>query len=583
MTDLMIIGGIAAICSILCVLVLLVVLLRKRRKRHRAREAETEVCPTCHRPLPHGSTACPTCNRTPPDSSAPATTSDERLPALIGLSGALEDQVFTISPAPRGLTIGRNPDNDVVISDMLVVSRYHAQIMPEGDAIVLYDRDSANGTVVNNQRVFRHELQDGDQIQLCGARFVFSRSGEIPPHVSTPGDPGPQTDSLVFNRDTPFEGFVLRELLGEGGMSVVYRGADAAGNTVAIKILNVTDEYIVRKFIQEQRIGDVLRNHPFIRKVYRLGRSQQGNLYLVMEYIDGCPLRRLIGALSDEEIVRVIGQSCTALAYAHKRHIVHRDIKPENILITQNGNMDVKITDFGIAKLTSSVTLTSDRVVGTPEYLSPEQARGEQSIKPCADIYSLGIVLYELLTGQVPFPLPKTDNHFRAAVTVLRQHVSTPPPLPRDKNPGVARKLEKVALRAIEKDPRKRYPTAAAMANALGYEEKIAIEPVEPEETPKFGLVITQGARRGHRIPLESDTIVIGRADLDPEDQHTSRRHAIISARGSQMWLEDTSLNGTWINGERVFAEVLLEAGDEIGIGKSVLSVVPYQGQGEAP
>lgn len=582
MTDLMIIGGILAICSTLCVVVLLVVLLRKKRKRRRSREDETEICPTCHRPLPHGVAACPTCNRTPPDSSAPATASDKRLPALIGLTSPLHDQVFAINPAPRGLTIGRNPDNDVVISDMLVVSRYHAQIMPEGEAIVLYDRDSANGTVVNNQRVFRHELQDGDQIQLCGTRFVFSRSGEIPSHVSTPGSPTPQTDSLVFNPNTLFEGFVLRELLGEGGMSVVYKGADSEGNTIAIKILNVTDEYIVRKFIQEQQIGDVLRNHPYIRKVYRLGRSQQGNLYLVMEYIDGCPLRRLIGALSDEEIVRVMGQSCAALAYAHERHIVHRDIKPENILITQNGHMDVKVTDFGIAKLTSSVTLTSDRVVGTPEYLSPEQARGEQSIKPCADIYSLGIVLYELLTGQVPFPLPKTDDHFRAAVTVLRQHVKSPPPLPRDKNPGVARKLEKVALRAIEKDPRKRYPTATAMGKALGYEEKATFEPSEPEPMPKLSLVISQGARGGHRIPLEGDRIVIGRVDLDPEDQHISRRHATISARGNQTWLEDTSLNGTWVNGERVFAEVLLQPGDEIGIGKSVLSIVPYHWQGDA-
>ena len=571
MTPLTIVGGILVAGSFLCVAVLVVVLIIKRRRTlHR----EAGVCPTCRRPLPRGETTCPVCGRTPIDAPSSATALGHPLPALIGLSGPLNGQVFAISPAPRGLTIGRSPDNDVVISDMLVVSRYHAQIVPEGDVFVLYDRNSANGTVVNDQRIFRHELQDGDRIQLCGARFAFSRSGKATARVSTPVGPTSQTGSLIFAADTPFEGYVLKELLGEGGMSVVYRGRDAEGNVFAIKILNVTDEYVVRKFIQEQKIGNVLRNHPYIREVYHLGRSQQGNLYLVMEYVDGCALRRLIGTLSDGELVRIVGQSCTALAYAHEQRIVHRDIKPENILVTRDG--DVRITDFGIAKLTSSVTVTSDRVVGTPEYLSPEQARGERLIEPCADIYSLGIVLYELLTGQVPFPLPRTGDPYRAAVTVLRQHVNTPPPLPRKQNPKVAPGLEKVALRAIEKDPRKRYPNASAMGRALGYEEKVTFEIGKPAPMPELGLVVIQGARGGRRIPVGAGRVIIGRAELDPEDNHVSRRHAVVSPRGSQVWLEDISLNGTWVNGERVFGEVLLQPGDEIGIGKSVLSMVSH-------
>jgi serine/threonine protein kinase len=456
---------------------------------------------------------------------------------------------------------------------MLAVSRYHAQVMPEGDAFVLYDRDSANGTVVNNQRIFRHELQDGDQIQICGTRFMFSQSGRIPSRAPSPPGPPPHTGSLIFSPNTQFEGYVLEEQLGQGGMSVVYRARDPEGNIVALKILNVTDEYAVRKFIQEQQIGVVLRDHPYIRKVYHLGRSRSRNLYLVMEYIDGCPLRRLIGTLPDEEIVRMMGQTCVALTYAHEQRIVHRDIKPENILITRDGK--VKVTDFGIAKLTSSVTVTADRVVGTPEYLSPEQAQGEQSIQPSADIYALGVVLYELLTGRVPFPLPKTGDPYQAAITVLRHHVRTPPPLPREKNPKVTPMLEKVALRAMEKDPHKRYATARAMSEALGYKEEPVPETAKAKPLRGFNLVVTQGAQVGHRILVEADSVTIGRADLDPEDILVSRQHATISPRGNQLWLADVSLNGTRVNGERVFGEVLLQPGDEIGIGKNILRVTP--------
>ncbi len=569
---LVIIGGVLAVGIILCIAVLLAVLLSNRRRR--ALDKQAEVCPICHRSLPPGTTTCPTCNRTPPESAPPSAAQPRPGPALVGLSGSLAQKVFSIHPAPQGLSIGRNSDNDVVISDMLAVSRYHAQVMPEGDTFVLYDRNSVNGTVANNQRIFRHELQDGDQIQICGARFVFSRSGEIPSHVSPPPPgPPPQTGSLLFSPETQFEGYTIEEQLGQGGMSVVYRARDPEGNTVAIKVLNVTDEYAARKFVQEQQIGVVLRGHPYIRKVYYLGRSQYRNMYMVMEYIDGCPLRRLIGTLSDEEIVRMIGQTCMALAYAHEQRIVHRDIKPENILITHDG--DVKVTDFGIAKLTSSVTVTSDRVVGTPEYLSPEQAQGEQSIQPSADIYSLGVVLYELLTGRVPFPLPSIGDPYQAAITVLRHHVKTPPRLPREQNPKVTPRLEKVALRAIEKDPRKRYPTALAMSEAMGYKEQVLLEAVEAEPLQRFSLAITRGAQAGHRILVEAESVTIGRADLGPEDTHVSRRHAIISPRGNQLWLEDISLNGTRVNGERVFGEVLLQPGDEIGIGKSVLRVMP--------
>jgi hypothetical protein len=128
MTILTIIGGILAVGSIICIAVLLALLLSGRRQR--APDREADICPRCHQPLPRGTTTCPTCRETPPEPPSPATTSGRPGPALIGLSGSLAREVFPIHPAPKGLTIGRNPDNDVAISDMLAVSRYHAQVIP---------------------------------------------------------------------------------------------------------------------------------------------------------------------------------------------------------------------------------------------------------------------------------------------------------------------------------------------------------------------------------------------------------------------------------------------------------------------
>jgi serine/threonine-protein kinase len=289
-----------------------------------------------------------------------------------------------------------------------------------------------------------------------------------------------------------------------------------------------------------------------------------------MEYVEGRSLRRIVGRLTEAQIVSIVGQSCLALAYAHDRNIVHRDIKPENILIDQDGC--VKLTDFGIAKLTSSVTLTTDRVVGTPEYLSPEQARGDERVGPPSDIYSMGIVLYELLTGRVPFPLPRDESAFHGAITVLRQHIHSPPPPLRKRNPDVSRKMQKVTLRALEKNPRKRYASALAMAEALGYREAPVTAPVPVASTGPFRLVIVRGAESGREIIVAGNDVAIGRADLDPRDVSISRRHAILTVRGDQLWLEDISLNGTWINGERVFGQAPLRAGDEIEIGAAVLS-----------
>ena len=516
-------------------------------------------------------------------------------PRLIALEGALEGNEFPVPPSPKGLTIGRDPSNDVIVPADMLVSRHHAQIIQESGQYVLYDRNSVNGVYANNQRIARHPLSNGDLIQICDCVFQFAAgatpvpAGPAPSSEERESPPkAPPMDSMRLSAQTSFEGYtlepgnengeasiayeryVLEKELGRGGMSVVYKGYDAKGLALAIKVLDVTDKYLVRKFVQEGQIGAALRDHPNIRVVHHLGRCRDNRLYLVMEYIDGKSLRRVISQTNtDEQVVQIIGQVCAALQYAHQQNIVHRDIKPENILIDTHGV--VKVTDFGIAKLTSSVRVTSDRVVGTPEYLSPEQAQGQQRILPTSDIYSVGIVLYEMLTGRPPFPIAFDRPLREATLAVLSDHIRTDPTPPSRIQAGTPKHLERVAMKALEKDPEQRYSTARALNQALGYQSQVIIP--SPPHLKVAHIVVVQGSEAGQRIMLGPEATVLGREQIAPGNLQVSRHHISITPRGDQLWLEDTSLNGTWVNGERVFGEIPIKAGDEIVVGNHVLRV----------
>lgn len=498
------------------------------------------------------------------------------LAKLIAHEGPLTGREFTIPPPPRGLTIGRDPVNDVVLSDDILVSRRHAQIVLENGQFVLHDRNSVNGLFVNNQRVARRVLENDDLIQVCNSCFRFVTGTEPSLSVSRPPQEKKESareiapvDSLRLSTQTYFEGYLLERELGRGGMSVVYKACDARDAPVAIKILDVTDEYLMRKFVQEGKIGAALRDHPNIRIVHDLRRSQDNRLFLVMQYIEGQSLRQVINQRwSDGEIIRIIGQVCDALHYAHQQHIVHRDIKPENILIDNQGV--VKVTDFGIAKLTSSVTVTSDRIVGTPEYLSPEQAQGQQRILPASDIYSLGIVLYEMLVGGPPFPLPRNLPPREATLSILTKHIRTKPTPPSRIQPQVSKRLEQIALKALKKNPKNRFPTALAMGQELGYQRQA----IPPAPSPKVAhLIIVRGSHVGQRIRCGSEVTIIGREHIAPDDPQVSRKHLSITPRGDQLWLEDMSLNGTWVNGRRIYGEIPIDASDEIAVGSHMLRV----------
>lgn len=270
--------------------------------------------------------------------------------------------------------------------------------------------------------------------------------------------------------------YELLEQLGGGGMAIIYKGRDTLLNRlVTIKILRpefTCDEDFVKRFRREaQAIASL--SHANIVSIYDVG--QEGEVhYLVMEYVEGDNLKNLIreqGALRADRAAEIARQISEALQHAHENNIVHRDVKPQNILITKGEK--AKLTDFGIAREATTATLTqTDTIVGSVHYLSPEQARGETA-GPRSDIYSLGIVLYEMVTGQLPF-------QGETPIGVALKHIQETPPPPSSLNPAVSPGLERVIARAMAKIPADRYTTAREMASDLG---KITAAPAaEPRQ-----------------------------------------------------------------------------------------------------
>lgn len=265
--------------------------------------------------------------------------------------------------------------------------------------------------------------------------------------------------------------YLIEQRIGSGGMSDVYRGLDLnTERRVAVKILKeefATDEEFLRRFHREAQAAAAL-SHENIVAVYDLGH-EDGIDFIVMEYVNGETLKEKInrmGALPIETVLRYGVDLCSAVEHAHEAHIIHRDIKPQNIIINEHG--EVKLTDFGIARATTSmtVTLTDGSVMGSVHYFSPEQARGDVAAEP-SDLYSLGIVLFEMATGRVPF---LGDS----PVTLALQHLQEPPADPASINPLVPPALSKIILKALKKDIKDRYQSAAEMKADL---ERVMDEP----------------------------------------------------------------------------------------------------------
>ena len=404
----------------------------------------------------------------------------------------------------------------------------------------------------------------------------------------------------------------IDRLLGEGGMGAVYQAYDLSlQRDVAIKLIH---EHFARmpnfreRFIQEARLMASL-NHPGIVKVFTL--NTDGNMfYLPMEFIAGGDLRQLLDKmiatgqwLPLHEAIRLVEQLCQTLEYAHQHKVLHRDIKPANLMIKREPSRGLPfrlvLTDLGLARILEGKGLTQEgTTVGTPAYMSPEQASGRET-DPRSDVYSLGILLYELVVGRLPFPI-------RSITEAVRYHTQEPPPPPRSIRPSIPEAVEQVILKALAKDPNQRYASAAEFGTVLAkvmagletapdatdkpgislstvYDRSIVspTRPVSPNPTMLAGDSITergasvfagqsispssmtriQVVHKEHTaevFPLPLGTMSIGRGtgnDIPLSDPKASHRHAQITWDGKEYKVLDlNSTNGTYIGNSKLLA-----------------------------
>lgn len=270
--------------------------------------------------------------------------------------------------------------------------------------------------------------------------------------------------------------YEIEKVIGDGGMAVVYRAKDCLLNrTVAVKILRSqfgTDKDFIARFHREAQAAASL-SHQNVVNIYDLGQ-EDGIYYIVMEYVEGITLKEYINEhapLSVEEAVKIAIQICDALDHAHHNHIIHRDIKPHNILIGKNQR--IKVTDFGIARAVSSATIThTGSVLGSVQYFSPEQAKGIMTDAK-SDLYSLGVVLYEMLTAILPF---SGDS----PISVALKHLQDPYIHPRELRPEIPQSVENIVIRAMAKDPIYRFETAHEMLEDL----RTCLSPDRMNEAP---------------------------------------------------------------------------------------------------
>src|SRR5215203_4351097 len=254
--------------------------------------------------------------------------------------------------------------------------------------------------------------------------------------------------------------YVLGAFLGSGGMGEVYLAHDEVlDRDVALKVLRshyAGDEEFAERFKREARRAASL-SHPNTVQVYDRGETEDGTSYIAMEYVSGGTLKEQIerrGPFGTRQTAAVGAQIADALGATHERGMVHRDIKPQNVLVSASG--DLKVTDFGIARVASAVTSSaSGAIFGTAGYISPEQTMGEP-VGPASDLYSLGVVLYEMLTGELPFT---ADN----SIAVCMKHVTEPLRPPRSLNPAIPEEINALVVKLLAKDPADRYGGAAEL------------------------------------------------------------------------------------------------------------------------
>lgn len=336
---------------------------------------------------------------------------------------------------------------------------------------------------------------------------------------------------MLSKRQKINDRYEIVKSIGEGGMANVYLANDKIlDRKVAIKVLRgdlSADEKFVRRF-QREALSVSNLSHPNIVEVYDVG-EEDGQYYIVMEYIEGKTLKQLLNkreSLTLTEVIDIMTQLTDGIAHAHESYIIHRDIKPQNIMIEDDGK--IKITDFGIAMALNATQITqTNSVMGSVHYLPPEQASGKgATIK--GDIYSLGILMYELLTGTVPF---KGDN----AVEIALKHMKDKIPSVRKQNPAIPQSVENIILKAAAKNPRNRYETAREMHEDLvtclseehANDKKITFEYPENDiddstPTPKVTKKVEKPKKENNKTMEDTEDLVkeINTKDMEEEKEN---------------------------------------------------------------
>jgi serine/threonine-protein kinase len=342
--------------------------------------------------------------------------------------------------------VGRSGECDILLpSDDLTASRLHAVVSYEGDQFIITDHNSLNGTYVNGRRIACEVLRPGDVVRLGGTEFVFEAAG-ISAREVEPSRPAVGSYQII-------------NTIGTGGMATVYLAQSADGGYVAIKVplpQFQNDREFAERFRREVELGEQL-DHPNVVRVRHVV-GDDGALMMVMDYADGGSLRDLIqpnSRIPFDRVCDVARQCCAGLEHAHQHGIVHRDVKPENILLTRQGV--VKLADFGIARIKTRTSITYNKILGSPYYMSPEQARGSKDLDGRSDLYSLCVVLYELSTGRVPF----VGNDF---LQIMSKHISEAPVSPARIRQDMPPAIEQAIMRGLEKNPDSRPASAAQLS-----------------------------------------------------------------------------------------------------------------------